>query len=118
MLASGAAAMSAARTTYGALRDDPAGRQLFKDAVSEAAAVGRADGIAIDDGYVDWAMGMVDTFPPEMTASMRVDLERGKPMELPWFSGTIVRLGEKHGVPTPVHSHLGTVLRLQEEAAG
>lgn len=117
MLASGAAVMSAARTTYGALREDPEGRQLFMDAVAESAAVGRAEGMALPDDYVEWAMGVVDGFPPEMTASMRVDLERGKPMELPWFSGTIARLGEKHGVPTPVHSHLGTVLRLQQEAA-
>ncbi len=117
MLASGAAVMSAARTTYGALRDDPEGKQLFMDAVAESAAVGRAEGMALPDDYVEWAMGVVDGFPPEMTASMRVDLERGKPMELPWFSGTIARLGRKHGVPTPVHSHLGTVLRLQQEAA-
>ena len=117
MLASGAAVMSAARTTYGALREDPAGRQLFMDAVSEAAAVGRAEGVALPDDYVDWAMGVVDGFPAEMTASMRVDLERGKPMELPWFSGAIARLGDKHGVPTPVHGQLETVLRLQQEAA-
>lgn len=117
MLASGAAMMSAARTTYGALREDPAGRQMFLDALAEAAAVGRAEGIALPEDYADWAMGVVDGFPPEMTASMRVDLERGKPMELPWFSGAIARLGEKHGVPTPVHRHLEIVLRLQEEAA-
>jgi 2-dehydropantoate 2-reductase len=118
MLASGAAMMSAARTTYGALREDPAGRQMFLDALGEAAAVARAEGVALPDDYADWAMGVVDGFPAEMTASMRVDLERGKPMELPWFSGTIARLGEKHGVPTPVHRHLEIVLRLQQEAAG
>ncbi len=117
MLASGAAVLTAGRTTYGAVRGDPAARQLLLDAISECAAVARAEGVDLGGGYLDWTMGVIDGFPPEMTASMKVDLERGKPMELPWFSGTVVRLGEKHGVPTPVHAHLETILRLQQDAA-
>lgn len=117
MLASGAAVLSAGRTNYGALRADRDGRQLLIDAMGEGAAVAKALGIDLGDGYIDWTMELIDGFPAEMTASMKVDLERGKPMELPWFSGTIVRLGREHGVPTPVHAHLETVLRLQQEAA-
>jgi 2-dehydropantoate 2-reductase len=42
---------------------------------------------------------------------MLEDLERGRRLELPWLSGAIVRLGEAHGVPTPVHRFIATVLK-------
>ena len=38
-----------------------------------------------------------------MYASMFHDLARGRRLELDSFSGLVVRLGRKHGIPTPVH---------------
>jgi len=38
-----------------------------------------------------------------VVASMRQDLDAGRRLELEAISGTIVRLGRKHGVATPVH---------------
>jgi 2-dehydropantoate 2-reductase len=29
------------------------------------------------------------------------DLEAGKPLELDWLTGAVLRLGERHGVATP-----------------
>ena len=46
---------------------------------------------------------------------MAVDLERGNPMELPWLSGTVVRLGKELGVPTPVHGFICTILKLHQD---
>jgi 2-dehydropantoate 2-reductase len=42
---------------------------------------------------------------------MLEDLERGKPLELPWLSGTVVRLGNELGVPTPTHAFIATALK-------
>ena len=42
---------------------------------------------------------------------MLSDLERGRPLELPWLSGAVVRLGADKGVPTPIHEFVATVLR-------
>jgi 2-dehydropantoate 2-reductase len=41
---------------------------------------------------------------------MLEDLERGRPLELPWLSGAVVRIGEELDVPTPTHRFLATVL--------
>jgi 2-dehydropantoate 2-reductase len=41
---------------------------------------------------------------------MLQDLERGRPLELPWLSGAIVRLGAEAGVNTPIHRFIVTVL--------
>ena len=49
--------------------------------------------------------------PPTMHASMLGDLRRGKPLEHEYLSGDVVRLSEKYGVPTPIHSVLYAVLK-------
>jgi 2-dehydropantoate 2-reductase len=36
-----------------------------------------------------------------MRASMSLDLELGRPLELPWLAGAIVEMGAKAGGPTP-----------------
>ncbi len=35
---------------------------------------------------------------------MLVELESGKPLELPWISGRVEALGKELGVPTPAHT--------------
>ncbi len=40
----------------------------------------------------------------EARSSMAEDLEKGRPPEIDWLNGEIVKLGEKHGVGTPVNS--------------
>ena len=42
---------------------------------------------------------------------MLSDLERQRPLELPWLSGAVVRLGAAKGVPTPIHEFVATSLR-------
>ncbi|MBT6886005.1 MAG: 2-dehydropantoate 2-reductase, partial [Rhodospirillaceae bacterium] len=49
--------------------------------------------------------------PNEMKASMLVDLEAGKPLEAPWLSGAVARMGREVGVPTPVNDTLFAVVQ-------
>jgi 2-dehydropantoate 2-reductase len=53
---------------------------------------------------------LIRGFPPTSKSSMLEDLERGRPLELPWLSGAVVRLGREAGVPTPIHEFITTVL--------
>ena len=56
-------------------------------------------------------MALLDGFPAGQKSSMLQDLEAGRKLELDWLSGTVCRLGRRHGVPTPVHDTLLAVLR-------
>lgn len=47
---------------------------------------------------------------PQAKSSLLEDLERGKPLELPWLSGAVVRLGREAGVPTPTYALIETLL--------
>jgi 2-dehydropantoate 2-reductase len=109
-LASSAAVTSVTRLTMGAVRSHPATRALLRDAIAETAAVARAEGVALADGFVDEQMRFVDTLPPTGRASMANDLLHGGRLELDWLSGAVVRRGEAAGVPTPVHRILYAAL--------
>jgi 2-dehydropantoate 2-reductase len=60
-------------------------------------------------------MKVFDGLPPHVRASMAHDLDIGKPLELPWLSGAVVRLGEKHGVATPTHRFVTQALAPYEK---
>ena len=42
---------------------------------------------------------------------MLEDLDRGRPLELPWLSGAVVRIGKEVGAETPIHRFITTVLQ-------
>lgn len=77
----------------------------------EAAAVARADGVAMTD---EVATGVVDGFRrvgPTMGTSMFYDRLAGRQLECEELTGAVVRLGERHGVPTPGNRAVLTLLR-------
>lgn len=117
MLAAVSAITSATRSTFGGLRSDPETRSLLEAAVAEAVAVGRAGGVALGEDAVARTMERIDGLPPQGRASMAVDLERGNPLELPWLSGAVVRLGRERGVATPVHDFICKILKLHQDGA-
>ena len=60
----------------------------------EVVAVGRALGVGLAEDFAEQRMAMVETLPPQMTASMQGDLARGNRLELPWLSGAVVAMGQ------------------------
>ena len=61
-------------------------------------------------------MALADSLAPEGKPSMRQDGEAHRPSEVELFAGTMVRLGRKHGVPTPVNDWLYDRVREMEAA--
>ena len=104
MLASFSAVACMARATIGEVLGDASARALLIDAAGEAAAVARALGVSLPEDIA----GLVDLqtrdMPKTGRASMLEDLEAGRPLELEFLSGAVVRLGAKAGVPTPIHA--------------
>ena len=92
------------RLPLGAILADNLSHDLFRAAILETHAVGRAACPALAEDAGERGYALAKGFPPTMRASMLDDLERGKRLELDSLSGAVVRLGEKHGIATPVHS--------------
>lgn len=99
------------RQPIGPLLDDPDLRALFVQSMLEVVTVGSAEGVVLPDDIVDRTLALCRNFDPTSTSSMHEDLEAGKPLELDWISGTVARLGAKHGVPVPFHEVAYTTLK-------
>jgi 2-dehydropantoate 2-reductase len=106
------------RSPIGPIRANAHARDFLLDVVREAVTVGRAMGIALPANYAEQRMAFIDTLPPEMTASMQGDLARGNRLELPWLGGTLVELGARLGVPTPLNRAIRDVLALYVNGGG
>ena len=103
LLASFSAVTALTRLPAGPIRDNPETWNLMKAAAQETGAVARARGVRLAENAVDDVVEILSTLPDGMKASMLMDLERHKRLELEWLSGAVCRLGRQSGVETPVH---------------
>jgi len=104
------------RDAIGALREDPEAWQLYCDLVREAVAVARARQIGLPEDTVSEVLAFTRGLPGGMKASMLHDLEAGRPLELNWLTGAVVRLGRERGIPTPASQTVAE--QLQSFAGG
>ncbi len=98
--------------TAGPIRTTSGTRALIEDAVREVLAVGQAEGAGVKPDDFVGLMKTIDTNPAGMTSSMSHDRQAGKPLEVNYLSGAVVRLGEKHGIPTPTHKFITQALAI------
>ena len=103
-VASGGGLGAVTRAPIGIVRSVPETRALLEAAMEEIRAVARARGVGLPDDVVPRTMAFVDTLPAAGTASLQRDLAAGRPSELEWWSGAVVRLGAGAGVATPIHA--------------
>ncbi len=101
------------RSAIGPIAADPETREFSRQLMTEAFAVGRAKGVALDPAFIEERMEfVVNKVEPGMKASMAHDLERGNRLELDWLAGKVRALGRELGVPTPASDTVYTVLKL------
>ena len=110
-LASFAGVTSLTRATAGEIRRVEETRQLLLRAMEEVAAVGLAQGVALDNDVASRSLALVDSFPSGFMSSMQRDVEAGRPLELEALSGIVWRLGRGAGIATPVHEFLYRCLK-------
>ncbi len=103
------------KTNYAGLQRPGVPRQDMLAAMREVLALAPHVGVALQETDIDEWMRILDTLAPEGTPSMRQDLDAGRPTEVALFAGTVCRLGQQYGVPTPVNNRFyAEILRLQQ----
>jgi 2-dehydropantoate 2-reductase len=75
----------------------------------ECIAVGRAEGAKLDDAMMERCNEIYRREPRDGLNSLHADRLAGRPMEADARNGAIVRMGKKHGIPTP-YNHMATLL--------
>ncbi len=84
---------------------------MLDTALHESMAIARARQVPLAATLFEEIIAAMGEMPPGTKSSMLEDLERGRPLELPWLSGAVVRIGEEVGVDTPTHRLIVTLLR-------
>jgi len=103
-LATNAALTCLTRCPAGIVYHDADLIALAKQSIAEIVEVGIACGAKFPPDHREKTLALLQSFPPDMVASMHHDLMAGKPLELDGICGTVVRMGRVHGIPTPFHA--------------
>jgi 2-dehydropantoate 2-reductase len=90
-------------------------RELMRALVAEVVAVGRAQGVRFPEDVEAPTWAIAQSMPRQRSSTAQ-DLARGRPTEIDWINGQIVRDGALQGIPTPANQAVHALVRLLEAA--
>jgi 2-dehydropantoate 2-reductase len=98
------------RLTHGEILANPLTVALMFDAMREIQSIAWKKGIDIEPVDEAKVLEGLKRFSDDTRSSMYFDLASNKPMEIEALNGTVVRLGEQLGIPTPIHRVIYSIL--------
>jgi len=102
-----------ARQTYGQIIAVPGVVDVMRDVVGECVAVARASGIALAPDILETVLALAGAMPNQYSSTAQ-DVARGKPSEIDFLNGFVVRKGAQLGIPTPANRALQAMVKLVE----
>ena len=102
-----------ARKPYGDCVGSEGIRDVMRDVVDECVAVAQAEGVSLPGDPHAATRKLVESMPSQFSSTAQ-DLARGKPTEIDYLNGHVVRRGEALGVPTPANRVLWALVKLIE----
>lgn len=102
---------------YGVFTDVPEARALMRDTMAEVVALSRKAGVGLEYTDMDALDGIVKGLARDGKTSMLQDMQAGRKTEVELFSGAVIELGKKLGVPTPMNEVLNRMIIAREKAA-
>jgi 2-dehydropantoate 2-reductase len=94
------------RANYGTLRSSSEAKELMDSAMQEVIALARAIKVDLSERDIGEFYKVLETLNAEGKTSMLQDVEAGRKTEVEMLAGTMIELGKRHGVPTPVNQKL------------
>ena len=77
--------------------------EIIRLCMDEILALAKAEGVNLTEQDRDEIIEFLVGYPAHKKMSMLQDVEAGRPIEIEEYAGTVIRLGEKHGIPTPAN---------------
>ena len=101
-------------TNYGGAFTNEEARQDMFAAMHEVITVAQREGIKLTEADFEGCVKVLRGLSPEGLPSMRQDAMAKRKSEVELFAGTIIRLGAKHNVPTPINQRYYDIIRAME----
>lgn len=86
---------------------------VIRIVVDECVAVSRALGVSLPHDIHDTVLALAGAMPQQYSSTAQ-DLTRGKPTEIDYLNGYVVRKGAELGIPTPANLALQVMVKLRE----
>lgn len=109
--------LAVTRSTNGQVCEQPETRQILFDLFVEVATLARKLGVNISTGFEEKTLATTEGFPYNSTSSLTRDVWAGKPSELEYQNGTVVRLAKEIGFEVPINRFIYHSLLLMEKRA-
>lgn len=93
-------------SNYGEIQKEGEARDMMIAAMREVMALSQKEGINLKESDLSYWLGVLAKLSPEGKPSMRQDLEARRLSEVELFSGTVLEIGRKYGIATPVNQLL------------
>lgn len=100
------ALLAVTKTTYGEIREIPETRALLIQLFTEIYQLAIADNINLEESIIEKTVQAVDKFPYQATSSLTRDVLDGKPSEINYQNGTIVRMAKQLNIATPLNDFI------------
>jgi 2-dehydropantoate 2-reductase len=91
------------KSTYGEIRELPQTRKMMIDLLTEIYILSQKVGINLEHDFIEKTVSYIDTFPYDSTSSLARDVWEGKPSEIEYQNGTVVKLSDKYGLESPIN---------------
>jgi 2-dehydropantoate 2-reductase len=101
--------------SYGPMLEVKGTKEVVTRAVQEAIAVAQACSVVLPDDLLANILN-VPTMMPQQKSSTAQDLARGKPSEIDFLNGHVVRKGAELGIPTPTNHALQVMVKLAQRS--
>ncbi|WP_018211426.1 ketopantoate reductase family protein [Desulfitobacterium hafniense] len=101
-------------SNYGVIQKEGPARDTMIAAMREVIALAEKEGIDLTEADLDYWLGVLSQLSPEGKPSMRQDVEAGRYSEVDLFAGTVIELGKKYGIATPVNQSLYEQIKATE----
>ncbi|WP_407271395.1 ketopantoate reductase family protein [Radiobacillus sp. PE A8.2] len=101
-------------SNYAEIQKHGKARVTMIAAMREVIQLSEQEGIYLTEADLDYWLDILATLNPDGKPSMRQDLEAKRYSEVQLFAGTVLELGKKHSIPTPINRELYEKIKLIE----
>jgi 2-dehydropantoate 2-reductase len=103
------------RRPYSALTRRDLAWSIARDAMLEAVKIAKLEGVALDEADPERVLAVLDRIDPEGKPSTLQDIEALRTTEVEIFSGSLLKMAEKHGIQLPVNAMLYRLIKAGEQ---
>lgn len=88
--------------------------EIMRRCMDEILELAKAEQVNLTEQDRDEILELLVNYPARKKMSMLQDVEAGRPIEIEEYAGEVIRLGKKHGIPTPMNELIYLTITARE----